>query len=142
MTSQFSPRVSEILSFSREEAVRTNSSKVEPEQLLLAMLRLEEGIITRLLRESNVDIAALRQLLSSSTDADSTERAGNIGEVTLSEHANNLLKLAIIEARMLHDEMVDEQHLLLAILHDVSQSKAKKALEERMMDYEGVKRRL
>lgn len=60
----------------------------------------------------------------------------NTGELVLNEKAGNILKLAVLEARMQHTQRVDEQHLLLAILHDSVNNGAKQVLESNNMNYE------
>ncbi len=136
MTSQFSPKVSEILAFSREEAARLASRSVGPEHLLLALLRLKEGPVLDVFRRLRMDIRSVKTELEAKVRNDDMASAINTGELVLNEKAGNILKLAVLEARMQHTQRVDEQHLLLAILHDSVDNGAKQVLESNNMNYE------
>lgn len=136
MTSQFSPKVSEILAFSREEAARLASQSVGPEHLLLALLRLKEGPVLDVFRRLRMDIRSVKTELEAKVRNDDMASAINTGELVLNEKASNILKLAVLEARMQHTQRVDEQHLLLAILHDSVNNGAKQVLESNNMNYE------
>ena len=136
MTSQFSPKVSEILAFSREEAARLASQSVGPEHLLLALLRLKEGPVLDVFHRLRMDIRSVKTELEAKVRNDDMASAINTGELVLNEKAGNILKLAVLEARMQHTQRVDEQHLLLAILHDSVNNGAKQVLESNNMNYE------
>ncbi len=136
MTSQFSPKVSEILAFSREEAARLASRSVGPEHLLLALLRLKDGPVLDVFRRLRMDIRSVKTELEAKVRNDDMASAINTSELVLNEKASNILKLAVLEARMQHTQRVDEQHLLLAILHDSVNNGAKQVLESNNMNYE------
>ncbi len=136
MTSQFSPKVSEILAFSREEAARLASSSVGPEHLLLALLRLKEGPVVNVFKRLGVNVKSVKTELEAKVKNDDIISPADTGELVLNEKASNILKLAVLEARMQHTQRVDEQHLLLAILHDSVNNGAKQILESNDMDYE------
>ena len=136
MTSQFSPKVSEILAFSREEATRLASRSVGPEHLLLGILRGNDGPVSELFSRQDVNIQAIRAELEERV-RDYTQNEPIItSELVLNEKASNILKLAVLEARVQHTQMVDVQHLLLAILHDRVDNGAKSVLEKNDMNYE------
>ncbi len=136
MTSQFSPKVSEILAFSREEATRLASRSVGPEHLLLGILRGNDGPVSELFSRQDIDIQAIRAELEERV-RDYTQNEPIItSELVLNEKASNILKLAVLEARVQHMQMVDVQHLLLAILHDRVDNGAKFVLEKNDMNYE------
>ena len=118
MTSQFSPKVSEILAFSREEANRLASKSVGPEHLLLGILRGKSGPVIDLFRRLEINIQKLKAELEQRVKEEITQENTHISEIALNEQANNILKLAVLEARIQHTQLVDVQHLLLAILHD------------------------
>ena len=134
MTSHFSPRVSEILAFSREEALRLKSKTIRPEHLLLAMLRLQEGPVKSVLNQMNVNVQAVRNDLEANAQQDAVTE-NNPHDIELNEGASNLLKLAVLEARIQHSDTVEELHLLLAMLHDSTDNNAKKALQKQQLDY-------
>lgn len=136
MTSQFSPKVSEILAFSREEANRLASKSVGPEHLLLGILRGKSGPVIDLFRRLEINIQKLKAELEQRVKEEITQENTHISEIALNEQANNILKLAVLEARIQHTQLVDVQHLLLAILHDQVANGAKVALENNQLDYE------
>ncbi len=136
MTSQFSPKVSEILSFSREEAARLASSSVGPEHLLLGLLRQKDGPVINVFHRLRLNIPQLKYELEAKVRQDDILQPFNTHELVLNERASNILKLAVLEARIQHVQRVDEQHLLLAILHDQVNNGAKQILEENNMNYD------
>ena len=138
MTSQFSPKVSEILSFSREEAARLASSSVGPEHLLLGLLRQKEGPVVDVFRRLRLNIPQLKYELEAKVRQDDMFKPSYTHELVLNEKASNILKLAVLEARIQRVQRVDEQHLLLAILHDSVNNGAKQILEQNDMNYEDV----
>ena len=136
MKSQFSPRVSEVLAFSREEATRLASNVVGPEHLLLGILRGSGGPVNELFERQNTDIAAMRAQLEELAKAHAQHAPVSNNEVALNEMANNILKLAVLEARIQNTQTVDVQHLLLAMLHDRVDNAAKQVLESNNLNYE------
>ena len=136
MTSQFSPRVSEILAFSREEAARLASRSVGPEHLLLGMLRSSNGPVIDLFHRLNLNLQSVKTELEQRVREDEIGTPILTTELVLNEKASNILKLAVLEARIQRTTKVDEQHLLLAILHDAVNNGAKQVLELNNMNYE------
>ena len=136
MKSQFSPRVSEVLAFSREEATRLASNVVGPEHLLLGILRGSGGPVNELFERQNTDIEAMRLQLEELAKAHAQHAPMANNEVALNEMANNILKLAVLEARIQNTQTVDVQHLLLAMLHDRVDNAAKQVLESNNLNYE------
>ena len=136
MTSQFSPKVSEILAFSREEAARLASRSVGPEHLLLGMLRSDNGPVVDLFRRLNLNLQSVKTELEMRVREDEIGRPIHTTDLVLNEKASNILKLAVLEARIQRTTKVDEQHLLLAILHDIANNGAKQVLELNNMNYE------
>ncbi len=136
MTSQFSPKVSEILAFSREEAARLASRSVGPEHLLLGMLRSNDGPVIDLFHRLNLNLQSVKTELEERVREDEIGMPINTTELVLNEKASNILKLAVLEARIQRTTKVDEQHLLLAILHDAVNNGAKQVLEMNNVNYE------
>ena len=135
MMNQFSPKVSEILSFSREEAERLTSRSVTPEHIMLALLREKTGPVWELFNQWKVDIDSLKKEIEKKIQEQTTDTAVPVPDMLLNEQANNILKLAVLEARLQHAQTVDAPHLLLAILHDSSDNGAKKVLEDSGINY-------
>ena len=132
---QFSPKVSEVLSFSREEAERLTSKSVTPEHIMLAILREKSGPVWELFSKWKVDIDNIKREIEKKVQEKSIATTVSIPDIILDEQANNILKLAVLEARMQHAETVDILHLFLAILHDSSNNGAKVVLEDSGFNY-------
>jgi len=138
VTSQFSSKVSEVLAFSREEATRLASHSVGPEHLLLGLMRSKDGPVLNVFQRLDINPLAVKTALESKVREDEKDIPITTSELVLNEQASNILKLAVLEARLQHTTRVDEQHLLLAILHDQAENGAKQVLEFNNMNYEDV----
>ncbi len=139
MINQFTPKVSEILSFSKEEAERLNSSEVRPEHILLGILRDTGDAVSEILAHLHIDKKELKERLESSVktiDANATLHLEHTQDIALSEQSNNILRLSILEARIRRTLSVEVYHLFLAILHDKSNNTAKDALNALGVDYD------
>ena len=138
MTSQFSPKVSEVLAYSREEAARLASRSVGPEHLLLGLLRMKDGPVINVFNRLQLNVQNIKTELESRVREDEIGQPIYTQELVLNEKASNILKLAVLEARIQRTTKVDEQHLLLAILHDSVDNGAKHVLEMNNMNYDDV----
>ena len=138
MTSQFSPKVSQILAFSREEAARLASRSVGPEHLLLGILRDKQSPVRELFLTHDINLQSIKTELEQKVREDDYTQPINTQELVLNEKASNVLKLAVLEARIQALTTVDVQHLLLAILHDQVNNGAKQVLEFNDMNYDDV----
>ena len=138
MSSQFSPKVSEILAFSREEASRLASRSVGPEHLLLGLMRLKDGPVISVFNRLDINMHSVKTELENRVRENEIGKPITTSELVLNEKASNILKLAVLEARIQRTTKVDEQHLLLAILHDHVDNGAKQILELNNMNYEDV----
>lgn len=137
MTNSFSQRVSENLSFSREEALRLSSGAIRPEHIVLGMLRDKQSPLKALLMGANIDVDKVKLQLEKNIQEDNSAAASSDnGNISLDEHASNILKLSILEARLQHSKEVDVEHIILAILHDKMASGAKSVLLENGLTYE------
>lgn len=137
MTNSFSQRVSENLSFSREEALRLSSGAIRPEHIVLGMLRDKQSPLKALLTGANIDVDKVKLQLEKNIQEDnSAAPSSDNGNISLDEHANNILKLSILEARLQHSKEVDVEHIILAILHDKMASGAKSVLLDNGLTYE------
>ena len=138
MTSQFSSKVSEVLAFSREEASRLASRSVGPEHMLLGMLRLKDGPVIEVFHRLDINLQSVKTELENRVREDELGQPITTSELVLNDKASNILKLAVLEARIQRTTRVEEQHLLLAILHDQVDNGAKHILEMNNMNYEDV----
>ena len=138
MINQFSPKVSEILSFSREEAERLTSASVAPEHIMLAILREKSGPVWELFNKWEIDIENIKKKIEDNIKEETINSTTSIPDIQLNEQANNILRLAVLEARLQHTLTVDILHLFLAILHDSSNNAAKKVMEDSGLNYNNV----
>ena len=136
MTTQFSPKLSEILAYSREEAARLASRSVGPEHLLLGILRTKEGPVIDLFKRLELDMQTVKTELENKVREDEINTPIHTTDLVLNEQASNVLRLAVLEARIQRATKIDEQHLLLAILHDIANNGAKQVLELNNMTYD------
>ena len=136
INSQFSPNVSQILAFSREEAARLSSQSVGPEHLLLGILRNKRSVVREMFNLYNISLSAVKAELEQKVHETENIKPTLSHELVLNEKASNILKLAVLEARMQATSTIEEQHLLLAILHDQVDNGAKAVLEQNNMNYE------
>lgn len=127
MNNQFSQKVSEILIYSKQEAIRLNSDHVGPEHLLLGLLKEGSGRAIEVLQKKlYVDLGTIKNEIEARIEKQSNDytyshaRITNENEVMLDETSARILRLGILEARLLKKEVVSDEHLLLAILkqHD------------------------
>ena len=133
---QFSQKVSEILAFSREEAQRLASRSVGPEHLMLGILREKDGPVVDMIQQSKIDTLSIKKELESKVRQDDLLFPITPQELVLNEKANNILKLAVLEARIQSSSVVEQQHLLLAILHDQNYNGAREVLENNNLTYD------
>ncbi len=125
MSNQFSQKVSEILVYSKQEAIRLHSNHVGPEHLLLGLFKEGSGKAMDVLRNKlYVNIEGVKNELEVCIRKDETQlsfrNTSTFNEIMLSEVSARILRLGILEARLLKKEVVGDEHLLLAILkqHD------------------------
>ena len=116
MNSQFSQRVSDVLTYSKEEANRLGNSYICPEHLLLGILRDGGGKAMEVLMKLDADVNRIKRELEENLEAE--EDLLPDAEVSLSLVATRILKICMLEARLLKSELADTEHLLLAILKD------------------------
>ncbi|MGN1228850.1 MAG: ATP-dependent Clp protease ATP-binding subunit [Prevotella sp.] len=135
MNSQFTKEVSRILALSREEAARLANDTVGAETLLLGILRQGNTTITDALRQLHSDPMEIKLALDNRLRVDHVRTMPNTESIALNESANNILRLAVLEARRQHKTEVDVEHLMLAILHDFANNGAKMVLEENNVTY-------
>ena len=116
MNSQFSQRVSDVLTYSKEEANRLRNSVIGPEHLLLGILRDGSGKAMEVLMKLDADVNQIKRNLEENMEAEDDLLPE--AEIPLSLTATRILKICILEARLLKSEQADTEHLLLAILKD------------------------
>jgi ATP-dependent Clp protease ATP-binding subunit ClpC len=122
MEAKFSNRVKEVISLSREEALRLGHDYIGLEHIILGMIREGEGVAIALLKKLGVPIDDLRQVLEHSTKATvgSTVNIKNLTHIPLTRQSEKTLKVTYLEAKMFKSELVGTEHLLLSILRDTN----------------------
>jgi ATP-dependent Clp protease ATP-binding subunit ClpC len=116
MESQFSPRIKDIIGYSREEAVRLGNDYIGQEHLFLGILRDGEGIATDILENLGIVLAEIKELIEKKIRTD--RKIDLKAEVVMLKSAEKTLKLVYLEARSFKSNTVNSGHLLLAILKD------------------------
>lgn len=116
MATKFSPDMSMVLAFSKEEAERLNNGSVTPSHILLAMLRHKENSAVSVLQKLNIDLQVLKRRLEESTQGNRLLIAPSINDMDFDLNASRVIRLGALEARLMHSESIDTIHLLLAIL--------------------------
>lgn len=143
MTIQFSENASRIICNSKNEAIRMSSDKVKPEHLLLAMMVDVDTRFGKLLNKINANPISIRMRLEDILRDNSKEPLYiDPSTIDLNEHTSGLIRLSVLEARMLKQTMVDTEHIMLALLHDPLHGAARNILEELGINYEDAKRAL
>ena len=115
MINQFSPNVSEVLSFSKEEAERLSSPYVGPEHLLLGILREKSGPVMDLFARLHLNIDNIKHELEERVREANKGRMLVTTDMVLNDQANNILRLAGIEARLQRSQTRDMPHLFLVL---------------------------
>lgn len=137
MNNQFSQRVSDIIVYSKEEANRLKNSYIGPEHLLLGLIRDGEGKAIEVLSRLNINLTTIKQSIESILKKYQDEMLLPNAEIPLSNESAKILKMCILEARLLKKDTADTEHILLAILKDKN-NVAASVLEQNNVDYKKV----
>ena len=137
MNSQFSQRVSDIIAYSKEEANRLRNRYIGPEHILLGMLRDGGGKAIEILIRLDIDLQRIKNRLEGLLKDVEDETLLPDGDIPLSPIAAKILKMCMLEARLLKSATADTEHVLLAILKD-GNNLAATILEENQVDYQIV----
>jgi len=117
MEAKFSPRVKDVISYSREEALRLGHDYIGTEHLLLGLIREGDGLAIKILKHVGVDTARLRRAIEDAVKGTSSTTA-NLGNIPLTKQAEKVLKITYLEAKIFKSEIIGTEHLLLSILRD------------------------
>lgn len=141
MESKFSPRVKEVISFSREEALRLGHDYIGIEHLLLGLIREGEGLAMRVMRSLDVDIARLRKAVEDAIKDKVSKTSFNAGSLPLTKQAEKVLKITVLEAKVLKSDVIGTEHLLMSILKN-QDNIATQLLKQFDVDYDIFKAEL
>ncbi|MFN8153031.1 MAG: ATP-dependent Clp protease ATP-binding subunit [Bacteroidia bacterium] len=117
MEAKFSPRVKDVITFSREEALRLGHDYIGTEHLLLGLIREGEGMAIKFLKSLNINLVELRKSVENAVKGNAGS-VTNLNNIPLTKQAEKALKITYLEAKIFKSEIIGTEHLLLAILKD------------------------
>src|ERR1700761_3064114 len=138
MDSNFSPKVKEIISYSREEALRLGNDFIGTEHLLLGLIREGDGLAVRVLQTMQVDLFELRKELEVAIKDKNKKPLANINSLPLTKQAEKVIRITVLEAKALKSTTVETEHLMLSILKN-KENVATQILNHYEVDYERFK---
>lgn len=118
MDDNFSPKVRDVITFSKEEALRLGHEFIGTEHLILGLIRKAEGKAIEILTAFDVDLALLRKKLEQLNPVNPTIQVGNKKSLHLTRQAEKALKTTFLEAKLYQSESIDTAHLLLCVLRN------------------------
>ena len=141
MEAKFSNRVREVISFSKEEALRLGHDYIGTEHLLLGMIREGEGVAVALLKKLGINLDELRASIEQATRSTATHSVRNMANIPLTRQSEKVLKMTHLEAKVFKTQLIGTEHVLLAILRD-EDNIATQILNKFNVSYDAVKEML
>jgi ATP-dependent Clp protease ATP-binding subunit ClpC len=138
MEAKFSQRVKDVLSYSREEAIRLGNDYIGLEHLLLGIIREGEGMAIQILNYFGIDLAKIRKEIEMAIAKSDFTRIRTTDNIPLVKQAERALKITYLEAKLFNSDLIGTEHLLLAILKD-NDNIVTKAFQNYGVDYDAVK---
>ncbi len=138
MDAKFSPRVKEVITFSREEALRLGHDHIGIEHIMLGLIREGEGTAMKVLRSLDVDTEELRRMVENSLSGPTHSAPPDKDRITLVKQAEKMLKITFLEAKTYKSSQIDTEHVLLSILKDMD-NLATRALNKLNVDYDAAR---
>ena len=118
MEAKFSPKVKDVITFSREEALRLGNDFIGVEHLLLGIIRLGDGTAVKLLNEFHLDLKHIKSEVELSLQKNSKGAVNPGGNIPLVKQAEKVLKMTYLEAKVFKSPVIGTEHLLLSMLKD------------------------
>src|SRR5882672_9002065 len=118
MEAKFSNRVKEVITLSREEALRLGHDYIGTEHLILGMIREGEGVAVALLKKLGVQLDQLRSEIEKVSKGTATHEIKNVANIPLTRASEKILKITYLEAKVFKAQLIGTEHLLLSILRD------------------------
>lgn len=137
MENNFSQNVRKIIEFSREEAGRLQSSYLEPEHLMLGILRNRKGLAIQALTDFGINLDELKQEIDNRIIQNNQDLSVENNGVVLTKSTEKVLRLSMLEARLTRSKETDSEHLLLAILKE-NNNIAASVLDANNINYDGA----
>lgn len=141
MDAKFSNRVKEVITLSREEALRLGHDYIGTEHLLLGMIREGEGVAIGLLKKLGISLDELRITIEQATKGTATNNVKNLANIPLTRQSEKTLKITYLEAKIFKSPLIGTEHLLLSILRD-EDNVATQILNKYNVNYEVIKEML
>jgi ATP-dependent Clp protease ATP-binding subunit ClpC len=141
MDAKFSQKIKDVLSYSKEEAIRLGNAYIGPEHFFLGILREGDGVAVEMLTEMGMDFSELKKSIERSIKPEGAIKIKDTENLPLLKSAERILKMVYLEARALKNETINTGHLLLAILRDESSS-VSRILSEKNINYNAIKTEL
>ena len=141
MEAKFSNRVKEVISLSREEALRLGHDYIGTEHLLLGMIREGEGVAIEVLKKLGISMDELRDSIEEATRSTSTDKVKKLTNIPLTRQSEKVLKITYLEAKIFKSQLIGTEHLLLSILRDEN-NLGSKILDKHDVSYDVVKEML
>lgn len=138
MDAKFSPKVKDVISYSKEEAIRLGHDYIDPCHLLLGLIREGDGQAIKTLKSLGVDLERLKKSIEDAIKGTATANVVNAENIPLTKQAEKILKITFLEAKIFKSELIGTVHLLLSILRE-EDSLATRILEKFDVTYEVVK---
>ncbi len=137
MEGNFSNRVRDVISYSREEAIRLGHDYIGTEHLLLGIIREGEGIAVKILRNLGCELFKLKQAIEDTVRA--TGGTLTVGNIPLTKQAEKVLKITYLEAKLYKSDVIGTEHLLLSLLRDDENVAAQILQQAFSVSYDGVR---
>jgi len=118
MEAKFSNRVKEVISLSREEALRLGHDYIGTEHLLLGMIREGEGVAVSILKKMGIPMDELRNAIERAVKGTANHNVKNMANIPLTRQSEKVLKITYLEAKIFKSQLIGTEHLLLSILRD------------------------
>ncbi len=141
MDNNFSAQVKEIITFSREEALRLGNDFIGTEHLLLGLIREGENLAIKILKQLNVDLYELRKEIELTVKDITGKNIANINSLPLTKQAEKVIRVTVLEAKALKSPLVETEHLMLSILKN-KENIATQILNQFDIDYDVFKNEL
>ena len=140
MEGNFSNRVRDVISYSREEAIRLGHDYIGTEHLLLGIIREGEGIAVKILRNLGCDLFKLKKAVEDTVR--STGGTLTVGNIPLTKQAEKVLKITYLEAKLYKSDVIGTEHLLLSLLRDDENVAAQILQQAFSVSYDAVRAEL
>ena len=137
MEAKFSPRVKDVITYSREEALRNGNDYIGIEHLLLGLIREGEGLAVQILINLGVDLSQIKSHIEKTIRTDS-KKSRSVDNIPLVKQAERVLKITYLEAKVFNSDIIGTEHLLLSILKD-KENLATRLLLQQGVDYDNIK---